>query len=62
MPIFLILSLLIQIAFAIHVVKTGRDRMWLWIILIFSVLGCVVYFFAEILPELQNSRTGFRRI
>jgi len=58
MPIFLILSLLIQIAFAVHVVKTGRDRMWLWIILIFSVLGCVVYFFAEILPELQNSRTG----
>jgi len=58
MPIFLILSLLIQIAFAVHVIKTGRDRMWLWIILIFSMLGCIVYFFAEILPELRSSRTG----
>lgn len=32
--------------------------MWIWIVLIFSFLGCAVYFFMEILPELLESRTS----
>ncbi len=55
MPLLGILSLLIQVCFAVHAVKTGRDRMWLFIIILFPGVGCMVYFFVELLPELRQS-------
>jgi len=58
MPILIVLSLLIQIAFVVHVIKTGRDRKWLWIILFLPLLGCLFYFFMEMWPDLRRSRTG----
>lgn len=45
----------IQIACAVHVVRTGRPYFWLWVILFFSGLGCLIYFFAEILPDLGRN-------
>lgn len=57
MPIF-ILSVIIQIAFAVHVVKTGRDSRWLYFIIIAPGIGCAVYFFAEVLPGLLGSKTA----
>ncbi len=57
MPIIIGL-LLIQIIFVIHVIKTGRDRSWIWIILVLSGIGCLVYFLLEVLPDLRRSRTG----
>jgi len=38
MPVLMVLSLLIQIAFVVHVIKTGREQMWIWIILFFPVV------------------------
>lgn len=46
------LSLILSIALAVHVVRTGRELFWLWIILIFQPLGGLVYFLAIVLPEL----------
>ncbi len=58
MPVLMVLSLLIQIAFVVHVIKTGREQMWIWIILFFPVVGCAVYFFLEVLPDLRRSHIG----
>jgi hypothetical protein len=58
MPILLALEVLLQLSVAVHVVRTGRHYYWLFIILAFPVLGCVIYFVTEILPELRHSRAG----
>ncbi|MEP6938561.1 MAG: hypothetical protein ABI846_02270 [Rudaea sp.] len=35
-PILQLISLALQIACAVHVVRTGREQYWLWIIIIGS--------------------------
>ncbi len=57
MPVFFF-SVIFQIAFAIHVIKTGRDTRWLYFIIIAPGVGCAVYFFVEILPGLFSSRAA----
>jgi hypothetical protein len=44
----------LQIACAVHVVRTGRQYYWLWIILMAPFLGVVIYAIAEVLPDLRN--------
>lgn len=53
---FALISLAFQGLFALHAWRTGRDRFWIYILLIFPVVGCVVYFFAEILPEMLHGK------
>jgi hypothetical protein len=55
MPILGGISLLAQIFFAVHAIKTGRDRYWLFIIILFPGIGCLIYFFSEYLPDLKQS-------
>ena len=52
--ILMILQIIIQIYFAVHAVKTGRSSLWLWIIVLFPMIGWMIYFFAEYLPDLQR--------
>lgn len=44
MPIVGVLIVLIQIGFAIHVVRTGRDTFWIYIIAFLPLLGCACLF------------------
>lgn len=63
-PIIL-LSLALQIACCVHVVRTGRPLYWIFILLMFSYLAVLIYFIAEVLPELRNSpgaRRGLRQV
>lgn len=68
MPILGLLSLLAQIFFAVHAIRTGRDRYWLFIIILFPGIGCLIYFFAEYLPDirqgsgLKNAQKGIEKI
>ncbi len=57
----LILSVLLQIGCAVHVVRTGRPLYWIFILLIGSFIGVAVYLIAEVLPEMRNNR-GARRV
>lgn len=41
---------------AVHVVKTRRPLYWVFIILVIPGLGSLVYFIAEMLPDLLHSR------
>lgn len=55
---FLILSVIIQVAFIIHVLRNGRNTTWIWIIMLLPMAGVIAYFIMEILPDLTNSRKG----
>lgn len=57
MPFF-ILSIIIQVAFVIHIVKTGRDTTWIWIVMMLPVAGSIAYLLLEVLPKLSESRAG----
>lgn len=56
----LILTFLLQLAVCVHVVKTGRPLYWIFIVLVFPLLGMLVYGIAEVLPDMRNS-PGARR-
>jgi hypothetical protein len=61
MAIFIV-TLLLQLAFIIHVMKTGRNTLWIWVLIIpgLALVGMLAYLFVEILPELFRSRTAQR--
>jgi hypothetical protein len=60
--LFFILSIAIQVAFIVHVIKTGRNTLWIWVLVIpvLAVPGMLAYLIVEILPELFQSRTAQR--
>lgn len=67
---YLILFYLVPLAVIIHCIKTGRNSVWIWVIVILSLLGfmapvlatvgplfaSVIYVAVEILPELFRGR------
>ena len=55
MPIFLA-SVVVQVACFVHCLRTGRNPLWLWAIVLFSFVGCLAYFFFEIAPDLAGRR------
>jgi hypothetical protein len=52
-----IAAVVLQVICLVHVVRTGRPYWWLWIILLLPGVGCLVYFLAELLPDMQRSPT-----
>jgi hypothetical protein len=58
--LFLILSIIIQAALIIHVVKTGRNQIWIWVLALLSIPGAIAYIAVELIPELFRSRTAQR--
>lgn len=48
------LLFLIQLGFAIHVVKTGREVFWVYIIMFLPGIGIALYFFTQLLPDSRN--------
>ena len=57
MPI-LILSVLVQVGLIVHVIKTGRNSLWIWVLLMLPGIGSLAYVAVEILPALFGSRTA----
>jgi hypothetical protein len=56
MPILGGVVLLIQLCFAYHALKSGRPYWWLFVIMAFPVMGCVLYYFIEVFPASPESR------
>lgn len=61
MPVF-VLSIILQVAFIIHIVKTGRNTYWIWIVLMLPLAGSLAYLVVELLPELMGSSKGRKTI
>lgn len=60
MPILGAVVVLIQFCFAYHVFKTGRPYWWIFIIMAFPVMGCVIYYFVEVFPGSREERRASR--
>jgi len=61
--IIYIVSGLLSLGFVVHCIKTGRNTIWVYVLVILMstpFVGSLVYFGAEILPELLKSRTSQR--
>src|SRR3954466_7298997 len=50
------LSILVQIACAVHCVRNNRNSMWLMVIIFLSLPGCLAYSIFEILPAYAGRR------
>jgi len=42
----------------IHIIKTGRDRSWIYIVLFIPVAGALAYLLIEVIPSLFQTRQG----
>lgn len=58
----LLLSVVLQIGCAVHVVRTGRPMYWIFLLLIGSYIAVAIYLFAEVFPEMRNSRGAHRAL
>jgi hypothetical protein len=58
--LFLIISIAIQAGLIVHVIRTGRNQLWIWVLLFLPLAGGVAYLAVEILPELFRSRAARR--
>lgn len=59
MPL-LILSLIVQVGLVVHILKTGRNTYWVFIVMFFPLVGSLAYLIVELLPEFGNGRTAQR--
>ncbi|MDH5327174.1 MAG: hypothetical protein OEZ68_18330 [Gammaproteobacteria bacterium] len=57
MPL-LVLSVLIQVAMVVHILKTGRNTMWIWIVVMLPAAGVIAYLIIEVLPQLLQGRAA----
>jgi len=63
-----IVTILIQAAFIVHVIKTGRNQLWIWAIALLPLVGSLAYLVVEILPAAfggstaRRARTGMQRM
>jgi hypothetical protein len=55
-----IISLIIQALLIVHVIKTGRNFIWIWVILLLSFVGVLAYVAVELVPDLFRSQTAGR--
>jgi hypothetical protein len=58
-PVY-ILSLIVQAALIVHVIKTGRNQLWIWAIALLPGIGALAYIAAEVLPGIFGGRTARR--
>ena len=62
MPLIALVHLALAAFFGIHAVRTGRPSWWLFVLLSFPMLGSIIYFFAEYLPSMRNTRGGMKAV
>ena len=58
MPILGGLVVVIQICFAYHALKSGRPYWWLFVIMGFPVMGCLLYYFIEVFPSSRENTSA----
>ncbi len=53
---FYFIPVILQVITIIHALKTGR-REWIYLLIFLPLIGAVIYFFMELLPELTQGRS-----
>lgn len=54
--IYYALTIIVQIICVMHVVRTGREKWWILLIVFLPVIGMAAYFLIEVLPDMQGDR------
>jgi hypothetical protein len=62
MPLLAAVVFIIQACFAYHALKTGRPYWWIFIIMGFPVMGCLIYYFVEVFPNTRESTKAARAV
>lgn len=60
MPVFI--SYAVQLLLVVHVLKTGRDRYWIWLLLFVPFIGPAAYLIIEVIPEFTSGIRGQRAL
>lgn len=55
MPFFIVITA-VQLGLLVHAMKTGRDRMWIYLLLLAPGIGAAAYFIVELMPDLLANR------
>jgi hypothetical protein len=55
-----ILVIALQVLAAVHLFRTGRPMMWLFLIILAPGIGSIIYFIVEVLPSFTNNPTARR--
>jgi hypothetical protein len=58
MSLVFMLSIALQVACAVHVVRTGRPLYWIWLLLIGSYLAVAIYLLIAVIPDLRHNPGG----
>jgi hypothetical protein len=58
MSLVFLLSIALQVACAVHVVRTGRPLYWIWLLLIGSYLAVAIYLLIAVIPDLRHNPGG----
>lgn len=59
--LLLILPYVLQALLIVHVIKTGRNFLWIWVLILLPFgIGALVYIAVELVPDLFRSRTAKR--
>jgi hypothetical protein len=53
-----LLPIAIMLAAVVHIIKTGRNFIWVYVVIFIPLFGALVYFAVEIIPELFRSRAA----
>jgi len=56
MPEISLFIIILQIYFCVHAYRHGKDWLWILFIILVPLIGCAVYFFTQMLPDLKNDR------
>jgi hypothetical protein len=59
MPVYIV-TLIIEVACIVHIMRTGRERYWIYIVFFVPMAGVVAYLLVEVLPDLLRTRTARR--
>jgi hypothetical protein len=57
---YTIISLVIQIAFIVHVIRTGRSWLWVLVLALLPGIGIIAYIVVELIPPLFRGPTARR--
>ena len=60
MSLIFILTLAVQAGLIVHVIKTGRNSLWVWAIALLPAAGSLAYVVVEILPGVVGGRAAKR--
>ena len=58
---FYVITVILQAICVIHCLKNKTSNNWIWLIVFLPMIGCLIYFFSEILTrsQLRNFQSGF---